>query len=116
MVCRQQQLKSVSLYNDGGQLYWLSSFMCNVHVCCSLKLLILLYADKIVIMAESANDLLYALNEFFCMLYKMEIGYKCWRNKDTTYTCNIFKGSNDEKKHSYYNGDVTENVQKTQIA
>lgn len=46
-----------------------------------LKLSILLYADKTVIMAESAYDLQHALNEFEVCCEK----WKCWKKK--------FKGS-----------------------
>ncbi|XP_056016752.1 uncharacterized protein LOC130053469 [Ostrea edulis] len=70
-----------------------------------LKLLILLYADDTVIMAESADDLQYALNEFFiyCTQWKLNV------NVDKTKFL-IFSKGPLMKRQFYYNGGVIENV------
>ena len=70
-----------------------------------LKLLILLYADDTVIMAESADDLQNALNEFFvyCTNWKLVV------NVEKTKIL-IFSKGPMMKKHFYYNGVVIENV------
>ena len=70
-----------------------------------LKIMVLLYADKTVILAESAEDLQLALNEFFiyCTQWKLNV------NVEKTKIM-IFSKGPMMKKCFYYNGDIIENV------
>jgi hypothetical protein len=70
-----------------------------------MKLLIILYADDTVIMAESANDLQNALNDIFvyCTNWKLVV------NVEKT-TILIFSKGPVMKKHFYYNYVVIEYV------
>lgn len=70
-----------------------------------LKLLILFYADDTVIMAESAEDLQNALNEFYiyCTRWKLSV------NVNKTKIMVFSKGAT-WKKTFYYKGEIIENV------
>lgn len=70
-----------------------------------LKLLILLYADDTVLMAESADDLQCALNEFsiYCTKWKLNV------NVEKTKIL-IFSKGPLAKRHFYYNESIIENV------
>ena len=72
-----------------------------------VKLLILLYADDTVLMVESADDLLCALNEFsvymYCTHWKLNV------NVEKTKIL-IFSKGPITKRYFYYNESIIENV------